>query len=170
MISEICVRDKTRDAITNNEKLVGLILVAAYLPLLFMTVKNLVRYYDKERQKVYSFLPTLNILLFTCVYSSLRSPARIAIYLDSLTIVTRIFQGKWSDPAGYIYKKETTLWFFEASSFMILNITCGYISSTLMNLLCAFIVIKQSHLVLRAAINGVVIIVNIFQIIVAIVV
>ena len=68
MISEICVRDKRRDAITNNEKLVGLVLVALYIPLLFMTVKNLVRYYDKERQKVYSFLPTLNILLFTCVY------------------------------------------------------------------------------------------------------
>ena len=82
----------------------------------------------------------------------------------------RIFHGNWHEPAGYIYKKESTLWFFEASSFMILNITCGYIASTLANLLCAFIVIKQSHLVFRATINGIVIIVNIYQIIVAIVV
>jgi hypothetical protein len=69
MMSEICIRDKQRDTITNNEKLVALFLVIMYLPLLFMTVKNLIQYYDKERQKVYSFLPTLNILLFTCVYS-----------------------------------------------------------------------------------------------------
>lgn len=71
MMSEICIRDKHRDTITNNEKLVSFFIVVMYVPLLFMTVKNLIQYYDKERQKVYSFLPTLNILLFTCVYSEL---------------------------------------------------------------------------------------------------
>ena len=84
--------------------------------------------------------------------------------------MTRMFKGSWNDPAGYVYKKMDTLWFFQASSIMILNITGGYIASILANLLCAFVVIKQSHIVFKTAINGIVIIVNIYQIIVAIVV
>lgn len=170
MMSEVCVRDKQRDAITNNEKLASLILLVCYIPLLFMTVKNLVRYYDKERQKVYSFLPTMNILLFTCVYSILVSSARIAVYLDGLGVITRIFGQKWEEPSSYIYKRINTLWFFTATSFSIMNITWIYIASMLSHLLCAFIVIKQKHLILRSLISGAAIIINIYQIVVAVVV
>ena len=68
MIKQYCVADQERDTITLREKYLSLILACCYLPLIFFTVRNLIRFYDKERQKIYSFMPVVNILLFTCVY------------------------------------------------------------------------------------------------------
>ncbi len=67
-INQFCVADQDRDTITHLEKIFALILAGCYLPLLFFTVLNLIRFYDKERNKIYSFMPVANILLFTCVY------------------------------------------------------------------------------------------------------
>ena len=96
--------------------------------------------------------------------------ARIAVYLDGLAVVTRLFSVNWETPAGYIYAKVSTLWFFSTVSFSIMNITCCYIASMLSHLLCAFIVAKQSHLILRSTMRGISIVVNIYQIIVTVVV
>lgn len=47
-----------------------MILICAYLPLVYITVGNLIKYYDQqENKKEYRFMPTMNILLFTCIYS-----------------------------------------------------------------------------------------------------
>lgn len=70
IIRQSCVNDQERDAITDKEKIVSFILLILYIPLIFMTIKNLIRFYDKERQKIYNFMPTINILLFTCIYST----------------------------------------------------------------------------------------------------
>jgi hypothetical protein len=69
LIKQFCVADQDRDTITLKEKYFSIGVIACYLPLIFFTVKNLIRFYDKERQKIYSFMPVVNILLFTCVYS-----------------------------------------------------------------------------------------------------
>ena len=68
--TELCVVDADRDSITDKEKAFSCVIVACYIPLLVYTVLNLVRFYDKERQKIFNFIPTVNILLFTCIYSN----------------------------------------------------------------------------------------------------
>lgn len=163
-ILEECVRDRSRDAITNNEKLVSTFLVIVYIPLLLMTIKNLVRFYEKERQKIYNFMPTINVLLFTCIYT------RIAVYLDGTTVLQGLFKGDFrlKNDYGYLYKKDSVIWFISITSFAALNITCAYIASTLASLLTAFMVIKHEHLAFRNTIKGATIIVNIYQLIVAI--
>ena len=70
LVLEYCVRDQDRDTITNKEKAVAMILICAYLPLVYITVGNLIKYYDQENKKEYRFMPTMNILLFTCIYST----------------------------------------------------------------------------------------------------
>lgn len=75
LVLEYCVRDQERDTITNKEKAVAMILICAYLPLVYITVGNLVKYYDQqENKKEYRFMPTMNILLFTCIYSRIVFP------------------------------------------------------------------------------------------------
>ena len=104
LISELCVRDEDRDSITNKEKVVALVIVMLYIPLMFTTIKNLIRFYDKERQKVYSFMPTINILLFTCIYT------RIAVYLDGATILKHVFSSNEDNSTGYLYQNTSILW------------------------------------------------------------
>ncbi len=109
-------------------------------------------------------MPTINILLFTCIYS------RIAVHLDAATAFSLLYNTNRDEPTGYVYQNSSVLWLLSTTSFAALNITCNYISSTLAHLLVSFIVINQSHMVFKATIKGVAIILNIAQIIVTVIV
>lgn len=93
----------------------------------------------------------------------------MAVHLDGATIIRRLTSND-SEPIGYMYNNPNVLWFIQTTSFAALNITCSYISSTLANLLCAFVVIKQSHVVLRSTIKGISIVLNILLILITVIV
>ena len=58
-------------AITSEEKQVAVLMaLGGYIPLMVLAVRNLYLHYRRERQKIFNFIPTVNILLFTCIYSN----------------------------------------------------------------------------------------------------
>lgn len=158
IISEYCVKDSARDLITTREKFVSLILVLIYLPLLFFIIKNIMKFYEKERLKIYNFMPQINILLFTCVY------ARIAVNLDGFMVIKKLFSTTWHGPSESLYSSPSILWSIQVLSFLSQNITCSYISTALADLLSAFVTIRQSHLVFKTTTKSIAIVINIFQV------
>ena len=75
-----CVNQSSRDTLTEKEKLISILLLVTYTPLIYFTVKNMLKFYEKERKKYYHFIPRINLLLFTTVYS------KIAVLLDAFPL------------------------------------------------------------------------------------
>lgn len=92
------------------------------------------------------------------------------MYLDGSTILINLFKWDASPQLSYLYSSANILWFFETTSYVALNITCTYISSTLANLLCAFDATDKGHRVFKSTIKAVAIILNISQIVIGVVV
>lgn len=114
-IRQNCVRQNSRDNITEKEKLVSILLILSYAPLIYLTIKNLLKFYEKERKKYYHFIPRINLLLFTTVYS------KIAVLMDSVTL--------FFDPKTQLYKDIAVYNFLEIWTFTSLCWSCTYIST-----------------------------------------
>lgn len=110
-----CVVQSSRDNLTVHEKRVSLILLVAYVPLLVITIQNLLTFYQKERKKYYHFIPRINLLLFTTVYS------KIALLFDSITLLY--------DKNTHLYKDISVYNFLEIWTFTSLCWSCTYIST-----------------------------------------
>lgn len=109
-----CVSEWTRNTITTKEKLISVCLFMAFSPLVYLTIKNLLKFYEKERKKYYHFIPRINLLLFTSIYS------RLAVFLDGFSVI--FGNGPlFKDIAVYHF---LTLW---ATTSILLS--CTYIST-----------------------------------------
>jgi len=112
-----CVREAIRDTITPTEKVVSLILLLFYIPLIISTIKNVLKFYEKERKKYYHFIPRINLLLFTTIYS------KCCVLLDGVTILFPKYKDTplFEDLAVYNF---LVIWTFTA-----LSLSCTYIST-----------------------------------------
>jgi hypothetical protein len=114
-IQSACVREHLRDTITFKEKLVSLVLLGLYAPLIYSTIKNVLKFYEKERKKYYHFIPRINLLLFTAVYS------KCCVLLDGIPLVIRDQRPLFEDLSVYNF---LTVWAFTS-----LSLSCTYIST-----------------------------------------
>lgn len=109
-----CVREWTRNTITGKEKIFSIVLFVAFSPLTYLTIKNLLKFYEKERKKYYHFIPRVNLLLFTAVYS------RLAVFLDGFSIFTS------KKP---LFKDISVYHFLVLWSYTSILLSCTYIST-----------------------------------------
>lgn len=109
-----CVREWTRNTITKREKIFAIFLFIAFAPLIYFTITNLLKFYEKERKKYYHFIPRINLLLFTVVYS------RLAVFLDGFSL----FINK-----GPLFKDISVYHFLVLWSYTSILLSCTYIST-----------------------------------------
>lgn len=63
--SDTCIGEDSRVAITPLEKISALLMIPLYGWVCFITISNILLFYNKERKKNFDFLPKLQFLLFT---------------------------------------------------------------------------------------------------------
>ena len=145
-----CVRQSIRETITDKEKWISFVIFFFYVPLTYLTLKNVLKFYKKERKKQYHFIPTINLLLFTAVYS------KMAVLMDSFPILLQISTPLFEDISVYN--------FLSAWAFTSMCLSSTYISVVWANILSSIVVIKDSHKTFKLSVRAMAVLLTFLQV------
>lgn len=146
-----CMSDSLRDGITSKEKVTICMVIFIYVGILVWSIQNVILSYKIRRKKIYGFLPKINLLFFTAIYS------RFVTLLDAQPIVWGQNQFLYQDLNVYNFQQNWSL--------VSLQLVCVYSSTIWMDLLCYMGVIDHRYFTIRLTLRALSIIIAFGQII-----